>query len=167
MKKKKSLLLCLCLALAFSGTVATMTSCGGGEEDKKQESVYDKGEEGTYYDVANESNEITLDDGKFTLKVGEEKVEGKYSYDGEILIIKSGNVISDAMLEKETLTFTYGGEAYEFLLKVDRKVSFNVEGTVVEADVQTVVNGKTATKPATDPEKAGYTFVGWYADASY
>ena len=106
MKKKKSLLLCLCLALAFSGTVATMTSCGGGEEDKKQESVYDKGEEGTYYDVANESNEITLDDGKFTLKVGEEKVEGKYSYDGEILIIKSGNVISDAMLEKETLTFT-------------------------------------------------------------
>ena len=36
--------------------------------------MYDNGEEGTYYDVANEGNEITLDDGNFTLKLGEETV---------------------------------------------------------------------------------------------
>jgi len=36
-------------------------------------------------------------------------------------------------------------------------------GTAVEA--QTVESGKTAVKPA-DPDKGGYTFAGWYADAA-
>ena len=36
------------------------------------------------------------------------------------------------------------------------------EGSKVE--LQEIESGKTATKPATDPTRAGYTFGGWYAD---
>ena len=167
MKKKKNLLLCLCLALAFTGTVATMTSCGETDGDNNQESVYDNGEEGTYYDVANEGNEITLDDGNFTLKLGEETVSGKYTYDGETLIIKTADTLMDAVLEDGELTFTYGGEEYTFLVKVNYTVSFSVEGTIAETDKKTVLNGKAVAKPETNPEKAGSVFVGWYTDATY
>ena len=44
-------------------------------------------------------------------------------------------------------------------------VTFNTDGgSSVES--QTVESGKTATKPATNPTKSGYTFKGWFSDAA-
>lgn len=43
-------------------------------------------------------------------------------------------------------------------------VSFNVDGSVVSS--QTVTHGEYATKPSTDPYKAGYGFTGWYTDSA-
>jgi hypothetical protein len=95
------------MALAFSGTVATMASCGGDDDNKKnqQEIVYDQGEEGTYCDESAAGNEIVLDDGKFTLTIGEATVTGDYSYDGD-----EGKIV----LEKKSY---FGVKRGKFLLK--------------------------------------------------
>jgi len=168
MKKKKSLLLCLCLALAFSGTVATMASCGDDDKKPSSSKPMDYGEDGTYYVAVGEGEyTVVLQDGEFELKIGETTLSGDYKYDGEALTLKQGKkVIIDATLVDGVLKLTFEGTEYTFLAKVNYTVSFNVEGSVVEADTQTVLNGKKATKPA-NPFKEGHAFVGWYADSSY
>ncbi len=45
-------------------------------------------------------------------------------------------------------------------------VTFNMNGHGTQVAAQTVKEGETATKPA-DPSASGYTFDGWYADATF
>ena len=45
-------------------------------------------------------------------------------------------------------------------------VSFNMNGHGTQITAQTVESGSKATKPA-DPKASGYTFGGWYADATF
>ena len=46
-------------------------------------------------------------------------------------------------------------------------VTFNMNGHGTQIDPQTVKAGSKATKPAVDPTAEGWTFDGWYADATF
>lgn len=113
---------------------------------------------------------LSLYDGnKFTL-VNEKGTEyGTY-------VIESGTISFTKANEKEpsgtatyneankTVTITDGGVSKLYLFKKYFDVTFNVyEG---KTEVQKVLNGKTAIKPA-DPTREGYDFYGWYADDKF
>lgn len=128
-------------------------------------------ETGTYYyGSENEESLLSLYDGnKFTL-VNEKGTEyGTY-------VIESGTISFTKANEKEpsgtatyneankTVTITDGGVSKLYLFKKYFDVTFNVyEG---KTEVQKVLNGKTAIKPA-DPTREGYDFYGWYADDKF
>jgi len=57
-------------------------------------------------------------------------------------------------------TYTENKELTAIYMGVPRTVTFLVDGATFATE--TVENNTTVTKPATDPEKTGYTFAGWY-----
>lgn len=100
-------------------------------------------------------------------------------------VVKKGNTIG-APVEPTKDGYSFAGwytdvnctTAYDFDLPVNTDiilyakwlakytVSFNTDGgSIVES--QTVVTGNKATKPAVNPTKKGYNFVGWYTDNTY
>lgn len=161
MKNKFVLVLvALCIAL----TTMIVVACPA-------EVVVPGPETGTYYyGSENEESLLSLYDGnKFTL-VNEKGTEyGTY-------VIESGTISFTKANEKEpsgtatyneankTVTITDGGVSKLYLFKKYFDVTFNVyEG---KTEVQKVLNGKTAIKPA-DPTREGYDFYGWYADDKF
>ena len=100
-------------------------------------------------------------------------------------VVKKGNTVG-APAEPTNDGYSFGGwytdvnctTAYDFDLPVNTDitlyakwlakytVSFDTDGgSTVES--QTVVTGNKATKPAVNPTKKGYNFVGWYTDNTY
>lgn len=69
---------------------------------------------------------------------------------------------SDAVLDEDGIYRIHIYPGWE-------KATYTVHFRDGDADIetQTVEDGKTATKPASDPEKDGGIFVGWYTDTSY
>lgn len=160
--KNKFVLVLVALCIAFTTMIAV--ACPA-------EVVVPGPETGTYYyGSENEESLLSLYDGnKFTL-VNEKGTEyGTY-------VIESGTISFTKANEKEpsgtatyneankTVTITDGGVSKLYLLKKYFDVTFNVyEG---KTEVQKVLNGKTAIKPA-DPTREGYDFYGWYADDKF
>lgn len=100
-------------------------------------------------------------------------------------VVKKGNTVG-VPAEPTNDGYSFGGwytdvnctTAYDFNLPVNTDitlyakwlakytVSFDTDGgSTVES--QTVVTGNKATKPAVNPTKKGYNFVGWYTDNTY
>lgn len=100
-------------------------------------------------------------------------------------VVKKGNTVG-APAEPTKDGYSFAGwytdvnctTAYDFDLPVNKDitlyakwlakytVSFDTDGgSTVES--QTVVTGNKATKPAVNPTKKGYNFVGWYTDNTY
>lgn len=160
--KNKFVLVLVALCIAFTTMIAV--ACPA-------EVVVPGPETGTYYyGSENEESLLSLYDGnKFTL-VNEKGTEyGTY-------VIESGTISFTKANEKEpsgtatyneankTVTITDGGVSKLYLFKKYFDVTFNVyEG---KTEVQKVLNGKTAIKPA-DPTREGYDFYGWYADDKF
>lgn len=160
--KNKFVLVLVALCIAF--TTMIVVACPA-------EVVVPGPETGTYYyGSENEESSLSLYDGnKFTL-VNEKGTEyGTY-------VIESGTISFTKANEKQpsgtatyneankTVTITDGGVSKLYLFKKYFDVTFNVyEG---KTEVQKVLNGKTAIKPA-DPTREGYDFYGWYADDKF
>ena len=82
------------------------------------------------------------------------------------LAFKEGDTTNaSAVIENGVLKLTYNGSAYRLLPRSRFTVSFDVDGGS-EVAAQKVLNGRYAVKPD-DPVKAGYAFIGWYADKAY
>lgn len=117
-----------------------------------------------YYDVANGEILLTLSEGKvFTLAGPEINKTGTYTIsDNQMVLdfVRDEDGTTTATMEADSIVLTYQDATMTFRKKVHYTVSFSCDGAV---QTQTVINGKTAAQPA-DPSKAGYAFLGWYAD---
>lgn len=121
-----------------------------------------------YYDANGQEYQIALHSGnQFMFLIGDANKSGVYAVNGETVTFdfaKDEDETATATLKNGVLTVTYGESEMRFLKKINYTVSFEANGgSAVSAT--TVVNGKTAEKPA-DPTRAGYKFLGWYADSA-
>ncbi|MBP5308658.1 MAG: leucine-rich repeat protein [Clostridia bacterium] len=160
MAKKKIVFIAM-LSVVLSLSLLGFASCK--KKPTEQPQAQDYGEAGVYYvEVNGEEYTLMLNGGTYAVTLGE--AYGEYEYDGSTLTLKGDKAIS-AKIEGDAVNLTYDGKTYRFLKKVSYEVTYNTDGgsAVTKA---TVLNGKTLDKPA-DPSKAGYDFVGWYADADY
>ena len=119
-----------------------------------------------YYDVAGGEVLLSLNSGnKFTLAGPQINKSGDYTVDGSVItldFVRDEDGTAQAEYAGDTIKLTYNDSVLNFVKKVYFKVVFNTnEGSAV-ADA-TVLNGKTALKPA-DPTKESNVFLGWYAD---
>lgn len=126
---------------------------------------------------------------KFEESVAVETQTVTFMKDAETLfdtsVVKKGNTVG-VPAEPTNDGYSFAGwytdvkctTAYDFNLPVNTDitlyakwlakytVSFDTDGgSIVES--QTVVTGNKATKPAVNPTKKGYNFVGWYTDNTY
>lgn len=164
MKNKKRVVLgALSSAMLLAGTFGFL-AC----EEETPPKLHGYGESGAYY-FASEEGEylLSLVGGDYTLVVGGEAVVGSYTYDGTtIKFYDENNVELPATIDLTAgvVELEIDGGSYQFL----KKNSYVVTYADADATISTVsvVNGKTVAKPA-DPVKAGYDFIGWYADAEF
>ena len=172
--KRKILSLVLVMVLALFCFAAA--ACSKKNDDTK---TPDTGNEPTktawpeagvyYFDDVNYENLLTLNVGDtFSLLVKGTFYSGKYTLTDAVLVLDFNAEDKQdvtANYEGNVIAFEFEGAAMRFLKKINYTVSFNVDGGSA-IDAQTVVNGKSATKPA-DPQRDGYVFVGWYKDAAF
>jgi len=123
---------------------------------------------------------------KFEESVAVETQTVTFMKDAETLfdtsVVKKGNTVGEPTNDGYSFAGWYTDvkctTAYDFNLPVNTDitlyakwlakytVSFDTDGgSTVES--QTVVTGNKATKPAVNPTKKGYNFVGWYTDNTY
>ena len=119
-----------------------------------------------YYDVMDGEILLTVSEGgKFTISGPQFNKTGTYTVaeDGTITFdfYKDEDGTTTVALSGDTLSFAYNNANLIFTKKIDYTVSFNANGGA-QIDPVTVVNGKTAHKPA-DPIKENAVFLGWYA----
>ncbi len=169
-----SLVLAMLLVLISCLAVSCISKNPGDEEttdNNNQETPKTEWPEaGVYYfDDVNYENTLTLNvGGTFSLYVKGELSAGKYTLTDKELVLDfnaEGAADVTATHEGNVISLTYKGASMRLLRKQNYTVTFNVDGGSAIAN-QTVLNGKSATKPA-DPTRSGYVFVGWYADAEY
>ena len=167
MKKSKNLLLCLCLALAFSGTAATLASCG----DKKPPSVSSSmdssssGDEGveTEYTVSFSVDGAVND--ALTQKVGsgekavkpESPVKEGYVFAGWYAdsAFKTPFNFNTAISQNVTL---YA----RFIEESEAAKEFTVKLVVDDAVLDTLTTAAGCVYGLPTPEKEGDTFLGWW-----
>lgn len=176
-KRLYALLVALCLMLSVA---VLLTACKNtqGNDDAGDNSgnngtpdtpTYEGGpEQGTYYyNVAGGEETLVLSAGSFTYTGTGFSKTGTYTVDGNKMVLTFADTAdgtATATIRNDRLAFTYKDATMTFYKNVPYTVSFNVDGGSAIAPI-TVVNGKTATKPA-DPTKAGYAFLGWYTDST-
>lgn len=152
----------LLVAIVSLFGLAMLASCGESKTPSAKE------ETGVYYYVADyDEYTISLDVGdKFSFIVKGTGKSGTYVLDGETLTFTFGNKEDGtiaATYKDNAISLTYEGEGMRFLKKIEYTVKFETgEGSSVSD--ATVINGKTAAKPA-DPARSGYVFTGWYKDS--
>ncbi len=155
-------LLVLMLSALFAGV---LTACGGTEEEDPPAMSGD--EVGVYYAEAPGSGReylLTLSEGlKFSFIADATAKNGSYSLTDGALTLTDGDWTLSAAVADDAVTLTYEGTQLKFLRKIYYTVSFETAGGTAVADVE-VLNGKTLAKPAADPSRGGYVFVGWFAD---
>lgn len=161
MKLKKLLFVALMTTALVLGTVAfacTKTPVAGPET-------------GTYYyEAENDEYLLMLNNAdNFILLYKNEIRTGKYKLkDGALNItMKDGDKEKlTAEYKDDAVVLTYDGATMRFLKKIFYTVTFETNGgSAVEE--KTVINGKTVAQPVNNPEREGYFFWGWYADADF
>ena len=170
-KKLYALVVTLCLVLSIAVLFTACRNKNKDGDDAQTPSYTETAECGVYYyDVPDGEILLTLSGGnKFTLTGPSENKTGSYtlSDDGKLVLdyARDEDGTTEGSLSGTTITLQRNGSNVPFIKKVNYTVTFNVNGgsTVTSA---TVVNGKTATKPA-DPTRDGYAFLGWYADGAF
>ena len=168
----KTKVLSLVLALLLAVFCVTAVSCNpDNPSDKTDEPTKTSWPEaGVYYfDDVNYENTLTLNVGDtFSLYVKGVLHSGKYTLTDASLVLdfnEEGKENLEATYEGNVVALTFEGANMRLLKKINYTVSFNVDGGS-EVAAQTVINGKSATKPA-DPTRNGFVFVGWYVDAEF
>lgn len=123
-----------------------------------------------YYDDTDRNTQslITLGQGcSFTLVLDDEAISGNYSLDGETLTLtQTDSKTLTATLRNDVITLTYENVQMRFLKKLYFTVTFDTTGGS-EVEAVSVLNGKTVSKPVSDPTREGYVFLGWYTDAQF
>lgn len=123
-----------------------------------------------YYDDSDRNTQslITLGQGcSFTLVLDDEAISGTYSLDGETLTLtQTDSKTLTATLRNDVITLTYENVQMRFLKKLYFTVTFDTTGGS-EVEAVSVLNGKTVSKPVSDPTREGYVFLGWYTDAQF
>ena len=123
-----------------------------------------------YYDDTDRNTQslITLGQGcSFTLVLDDEAISGTYSLDGETLTLTQTDAQTlTATLRNDVITLTYENVQMRFLKKLYFTVTFDTTGGS-EVEAVSVLNGKTVSKPVSDPTREGYVFLGWYTDAQF
>lgn len=174
-RKNKWLLAFIATAVVLVATiiVATVLVTMNKEPEPDQPPVFEAGSEvGVYYyDVASGEILFTLsENGTFTIAENGSNVKtGTYS------VGENGTIVLDYFRDEDgtaTATFNgthiqlpYGDATLTFLKKIEYAVNFSTDGGSAVSSIK-VVNGKIADRPA-DPLKEGFTFVGWYSDATF
>lgn len=162
---KRKLLTFYTIIFALISALALCVGCS-----KKDDTPQTDGSEiGEYY-CESDAGEylITLSEGyEFTFAI-DAVTTGRYKLVGTSLTFVFADEAEDlsALLEGNTLTVIYNGVTYRFLKKIEYTVKFVTNGGSAIADAK-VINGKTVSRPAQDPVKDNYVFVGWYADSNF
>ncbi len=129
-------------------------------------------EAGQYFCYLPENSEeyvVTLSKGnRFDYSVKGVQKGGKYTLEGDRLTLtydaSEGALV--AKLKDNVISLTLDGAELRFYKNIDYTVTFETNGGSAVAPV-TVVNGKTLSEPAEDPQKKDFVFVGWYADEGF
>ncbi|MBE6633123.1 MAG: hypothetical protein E7620_02130 [Ruminococcaceae bacterium] len=161
--------LLLTLIVVLFGVLAA--GCVNNQPPVEQPTRTEWPEAGVYYfDAGNGESTLTLNaGGAFALYLKGEHSSGTYELnEGAITLDFSaeGKDNLSATLEDNVITLTYEDASMRFLKKVNYKVHFETNGGDALEDL-TVVNGKSVAKPAADPVRSGFLFVGWYADEAF
>lgn len=177
MTKKNRLLSVLtssiALILVLTMIVALVASCGDKKKPEQTTTPTQTVEwpnAGVYYfDAGANEDTLTLSvGGSFALIVKGESFSGTYTQSGETLTLDfaaEDKANATATVADGVITLTYEGATMRMLRKVTYTVSFETNGGNAITPV-TVLNGKSAAKPTTDPVKENFLFVGWYADSA-
>lgn len=167
MKRRHFLLIAaLSLSLTTGACAATLTACGKDDTELVQ---LTPSVTGTYYVEENGTEKtIELNLSSFILNFGDGMLTGSYSSyeNGTITLSFDSGATATATFDSGKLTLGYNGKTYVMFLKTNFTVTFNVDGGS-EVAAQSVVNGKKATRPDTNPTKTDCTFIGWYTDDTY
>lgn len=173
MKAKKILLTVLSVLTAI--VCACAVACKKDPEQPKKDTI-NTAAYGSYYCLlTDEEYTLTINADGITMKCTDivvsnviENLTGTYTYaDGVVTITFSNSSTATATYDaaNDALRVSYKNIHLDFIRYIEYTVTFNTDGgTAVPA--QTVVNGKTAVKPA-DPVKDGYVFRGWYKDSAF
>lgn len=154
------------LTVAMSASMAVAFAACHDEPEEKVEGP----ETGVYYfDAGMDEYTIALNNvDQFTFLVMGENKTGTYALEGETLTFdfaRAEDEDIEATLSDNVITLTYNNASMRFLKKINYTVSYDAQGGGT-VQPSTVVNGKTVAKPE-DPERDGYTFIGWYTDTAY
>ena len=171
MKKRKNLLLCLCLALAFSGTAATLASCGDSGESSSSvsspitdSSSSDGGQVEAEYTVTFNVDGAVDNALTQTVASGEKAVKPSNP-------VKAGYVFAGWYVDSAFKTpFNFNSAIskdvtlYARFIEVSEdnkefKITFVVDGDVME----TASTSAGCVFGLPTPDKDGKTFVGWWA----
>lgn len=118
---------------------------------------YFEGDEGSF---ALELKEDSL----YVLTAPDSEYSGRFTVtDGQFAFYVAETVAYTGTAQGDNIQLMYGSNSLLFLPDVNYTVTFDMGGST---QTQTVRNGKTAIKPE-DPQKEGYLFVNWYADAQF
>ncbi len=143
---------------------AILTACNN------EQPVAQSGEEAGvyYYDDRGEQSLLTLGESlTYTLAIGGDAFSGSYTLEGETLTLtQTDGKTMTASLSGDVITLTYEDTQMRFLRKVYYTVTFDSAGGSNVESVS-VLNGKSIQKPASDPVRDGFVFLGWYTDEAY
>ncbi|MCD8208368.1 MAG: leucine-rich repeat protein [Bacteroidales bacterium] len=165
--KVKTFLISFLLAAVAACLSVALVACSGGGDDDKKSGNYGAGEEGIYYYDKDADTEylMTLQSGVYMISMdGVSGYSGTYSYDEDAKSISfktSDGATFAATFSNDAMQLAIEGEPYTFLKRVNYTVTF-VDGN--SRTTQSVVYGKSATAPETDPSRI---FIGWYEDAAF
>ena len=153
-------------AVVLLGAVIALIAVGANSNTDSPD-LSDGEETGVYYyDVADGEVVLSLSSGKiFSIAGPGINKSGAYTIEGNEMIfdfVRDEDETESATIVDGVITLNYKGSTMVFIPKVNYNVSFDTDGGS-SVTALSVLNGKTASKPA-DPTKAGYAFIGWYAD---
>ena len=142
-------------AKTTTGTVASKPTTGP-DENVSSSIYYCATDEGEYV--------LSLTGNKFTLSLlgktysgSYEKANDTYTFKQEGLLNCTGRLVDDVFI------LSVSGNSYNFYKFESYNVTFNYDG---ETQTTSVLGGKKL-NPTVNPQKDGYTFVGWYKDSQF
>ena len=94
------------------------------------------------------------------------ELDDGYSFDDEVTIYFNGEDITEVGYTYLDTGFSWGAYLYIDLGQADSSIhtiTFDTDGGSAIAS-QLVSDGDTVSRPEVDPQKDGYTFIGWYED---
>ncbi len=160
--KIRKLFVAFLLAAATCFGIFAVAACG------ISKNVPEGPETGVYYydDAASgKTYTVSLHDGnKADFKVKAYDVSGKYTVEGDSIsfTFKDEPKTLSGVLADEVLTVTLDGDVIRLWKQVNYTVTYQAGGKTFKTD--TVMNGKSAVRPETDPVNGENVFIGWYTD---
>ena len=152
------------LSLSFFAVSCKSKDTGTSESESTSVAETSETRTATYYcDVEGFENEIVLHENSYILSIAGEYKAGSFTLkSGEMKLSVDGAEVA-ASISGDELAITYGGKSYVFLEKIGRTVTY----AGADAASETVVNGKTATRPEDPASTATERFIGWYTSEDY